>query len=76
MYGGLGLSAGETSAWQMALLVLGVFIGSVTWWLTLSSVVSSLRGRLKPLFYTIINKTAGLVLIGFGISLIAALFLK
>jgi threonine/homoserine/homoserine lactone efflux protein len=76
VYGGLGLSAGETSAWQMALLVLGVFIGSVTWWLTLSSVVSSLRGRLKPLFYTIINKTAGLVLIGFGISLIAALFLK
>jgi threonine/homoserine/homoserine lactone efflux protein len=76
VYGGLGLSAGETSAWQMALLVLGVFIGSVTWWLILSSVVSSLRGRLKPLFYTIINKTAGLVLIGFGISLIAALFLK
>ena len=74
VYGGLGLSAGETSTWQMALLVLGVFFGSIAWWLTLSSLVSLLRGRLKPVFYTIINKIAGMVLVGFGISLIAALF--
>ena len=74
VYGGLGLSAGETSPWQMALLVLGVFLGSIAWWLTLSSLVSLLRGRLKPVFYTIINKIAGVVLVGFGISLIAALF--
>jgi putative LysE/RhtB family amino acid efflux pump len=60
----------------MALLVLGVFIGSITWWLTLSGSVSLLRGRLKPLFYTIINKVAGLVLIGFGISLIAVIFIR
>ncbi len=74
VYGGLGLSAGETSTWQMVLLVLGVFFGSIAWWLTLSSLVSLLRGRLKPVFYTIINKIAGMVLVGFGISLIAALF--
>jgi len=74
VYGGLGLSAGETSTWQMGLLVLGVFFGSIAWWLTLSSLVSLLRGRLKPAFYTIINKLAGVVLLGFGISLIAALF--
>ncbi len=76
VYGGLGLSAGETSTWQMALLVLGVFIGSIAWWLTLSGLVSLLRGRLKPLFYTVINKVAGLVLIGFGISLIAVIFIR
>ena len=76
VYGGLGLSAGETNTWQMALLVLGVFIGSVAWWLTLSGLVSLLRGRLKPLFYTIINKAAGVVLVGFGISLIVGIFTK
>lgn len=76
VYGGLGLSAGETSTGLMAVLVLGVFIGSIAWWLTLSGLVSLLRGRLKPSFYMSINKIAGLVLIGFGISLIAGIFTK
>ena len=73
VYGGLGLSAGETRPWQMALLVLGVFLGSIAWWLTLSSMVSLLRGRLKPVFYTIINKIAGVVLAGYGIFLLIGL---
>jgi len=73
VYGGLGLSSAETSAWQMGLLVLGVFIGSIVWWLTLSSVVSLLRGRFKPQFYKIINKIAGVVLVVFGISLLVGL---
>lgn len=76
VYGGLGLSAGETSTGLMAVLVLGVFIGSIAWWLTLSGLVSLLRGRLKPIFYMRINKIAGLVLIGFGISLIVGIFTK
>ena len=76
VYGGLGLSAVETSTWQMVMLVLGVFIGSIVWWLTLSGLVSLLRGRLKPLFYTITNKVAGVILIGFGVSLIAGIFTK
>lgn len=76
VYGGLGLSAHETSAWMMALLVVGVFVGSITWWLILSGLVTLLRGRLKPTFYTIINKAAGVVLSGYGIALIAALFTK
>ncbi len=76
VYGGLGLSAGETSTGLMAVLVLGVFIGSIAWWLTLSGLVSLLRGRLKPSFYMRINKIAGLVLIGFGISLIVGIFTK
>jgi threonine/homoserine/homoserine lactone efflux protein len=76
VYGGLGLSAGETSTGLMAVLVLGVFFGSIAWWLTLSGLVSLLRGRLKPGFYMIINKIAGLVLIGFGISLIVGIFTK
>lgn len=69
VYGGLGLSAGETSPWQMALLVLGVFLGSIAWWLTLSSLVSLLRGRLNPIFYAIINKIAGVILAGYGVFL-------
>ncbi|MHB8806877.1 MAG: LysE family translocator [Anaerolineaceae bacterium] len=76
VYGGLGLSAEETSTGLMAVLVLGVFIGSIAWWLTLSGLVSLLRGRLKPIFYMRINKIAGLVLIGFGISLIVGIFTK
>jgi threonine/homoserine/homoserine lactone efflux protein len=74
MYAGLGFSEGQATYTHMAWMVLGVFCGSACWWLLLSSLVSLLRGRLKPLFYTIINKAAGLILVGFGVSLIAALF--
>ncbi|HOJ01845.1 MAG TPA: LysE family transporter [Anaerolineaceae bacterium] len=73
VYGGLGLGSAETSTWQMGLLVLGVFVGSVAWWLTLSSLVALLRGRFKPQFYKVINKIAGVVLVGFGVSLLLAL---
>ena len=76
VYAGLGLSEADTTVWSMGLLVLGVFCGSIAWWLLLSGLVSLLRGRLKPAFYKIINKSAGLILIGFGISLLVGLLGK
>lgn len=74
VYAGLGFVEGQASMKQMVGLVLGVFCGSACWWLLLSSLVSLLRGHLKPAFYSIINKVAGVILVDFGISLIAAIF--
>lgn len=76
VYGGLGVSAEDAGIWRMALLVLGVFFGSITWWLILSGSVSLLRGKLKPLFYTVINKAAGVVLTGYGVYLIVGIFIR
>ena len=46
IFAGLGLSGG--SALEAALLTLGVFLGSATWWVGLTFAVSRLRSRLTP----------------------------
>jgi threonine/homoserine/homoserine lactone efflux protein len=52
------------------LLVLGVFCGSVFWWLTLSTLVNLLRQRLNASVIYFINKAAALTIAGFGVYLI------
>jgi threonine/homoserine/homoserine lactone efflux protein len=56
-----------------AALVVGVFLGSATWWLTLSGVVGSVRGRFNARWMRWVNRIAGVVIFGFGA---AALILK
>jgi len=54
-----------------AALVLGVFGGSVAWWLALTAAVDRLRERLGAIHLTWINRVAGMVLVAFGLVLIA-----
>jgi len=70
-----GLRLGETdgSYFSATFMVLGVFIGSAAWWLTLSTGVSLLREKFTPDLLTWINRLAGMVIIVFGLL---ALFLK
>ena len=49
-----------------AVLVLGVFLGSGLWWLSLSSFTGLFRKRFSTKITSIINKTAGAVIIAFG----------
>jgi threonine/homoserine/homoserine lactone efflux protein len=53
-------------------LVLGVFLGSAAWWLTLSGIVGLLRERFTPVWMVWVNRLAGLIVFGFGL---VALFL-
>jgi threonine/homoserine/homoserine lactone efflux protein len=59
-----GASGGFGSA---ALLVLGVFIGSASWWLLLSGGVGLLRDRFNALWLRWVNRVAGLIIAGFGV---------
>ncbi len=62
----VGLGVGETnyfSAWSM---VSGVFFGSALWWLLLSGVTSLLRTRLDSGQLVWINRSSGLIILGFG----------
>lgn len=70
-----GLQLGETDGnyASASLMVLGVFLGSATWWLTLSTGVSLLREKFTPALLIWVNRLAGFIIFAFGI---AALFLK
>jgi threonine/homoserine/homoserine lactone efflux protein len=70
-----GLRLGETDGNYLSatLMVLGVFLGSASWWLTLSTGVSLLREKFTPALLTWVNRLAGGIIFAFGLL---ALFLK
>jgi len=49
------------------LLVVGVFVGSSTWWLTLSWLVGLVREKFTPAWMMWVNRFAGVMIFGFGI---------
>lgn len=53
-----------------AFLVLGVFLGSGLWWLSLSTFTGVFRKRFSTGVISIINKVAGTVIILFGLTTI------
>lgn len=59
---------------EIGLLLLGLFVGSVTWWICLSSVTAALRGRLSAGVLGTVNKTAAAVLTGFGLLALMRVF--
>ncbi len=55
-----------------ALLVLGTFAGSASWWLVLTSAVHLLRARFDERSLHWLNRVSGAVLIAFGLSSLAS----
>jgi threonine/homoserine/homoserine lactone efflux protein len=70
---GAGLSAARPDYGSAALLVGGIFMGSALWWLLLSGAVSIFRSRITPVALQWINRTAGAVILGFGVFALASL---
>lgn len=70
IFAGMGLmhAGGEPS--QSMALVLGVFSGSLLWWLILSGGVGGLRRHIPRAALPWINRFAGALLIGFGAAAI------
>ncbi len=64
--------AREGGAPSVALLVLGVFLGSAAWWTLLTGVVAAARTRLRPSLLAGITRASGAGLIAFGIAASAA----
>jgi threonine/homoserine/homoserine lactone efflux protein len=72
---GLGVLAGEApSFFAAAFVVLGVFCGSAVWWLTLSTIVGILHGRINDRVIRIINEISGLLIATFGIAVLLHLW--
>ncbi|MDR3515953.1 MAG: LysE family transporter [Azospirillaceae bacterium] len=65
----IGIFAGfgiDVSGADALVLVGGVFLGSSLWWLMLSSGVNMVRDHLTSRSLDVINRTAGIALLGFG----------
>lgn len=67
IFAGLGLANKAGNTLSAGVLVLGVFIGSASWWLLLSGGVSLLRTRFRPAGMNWVNRISGLVILGFGL---------
>jgi threonine/homoserine/homoserine lactone efflux protein len=73
IFAGMGLASQQGDFWAAAALVLGVFCGSAAWWLLLSGGVALFRSRFTPTALRWVNRTAGVVILGFGIWMLAEL---
>jgi len=67
IFAGLGLSAAGGNYNTSLLLVLGVFLGSALWWLTLSTGVGLLRSKFNQTAMRWVNRISGAAIIAFGI---------
>ena len=70
LFAGLGVTSGASA--DAALVVLGVLLGSSTWWVVLTTVVGTLRTRVTPRWIHRINVASGVVIGAFAVVAIAA----
>jgi threonine/homoserine/homoserine lactone efflux protein len=54
--------------WLTVFLVVGIFCGSMAWWIVLSSIVNHFRGRFNDRILQSMNRFAGLAIGGFGVA--------
>ncbi len=74
IFAGLGVASEGGNYFSAGLLVFGVFLGSILWWLSLSSGVSILRTKFNAHGLRWVNRISGIIITGFG--LLALLSLK
>ena len=76
IFASLGL-AGEEATWGRAsLLVFGVWVGSLSWWLALSLGASAFRASFDARFLAWINRGSGGILLLSGAGLLALLVFR
>jgi threonine/homoserine/homoserine lactone efflux protein len=74
LFAGLGLTG--TGGADAALLVLGVFLGSTSWWVILTAVVASLRTRVTLGALTWVNRISGAAILAFGVVAIVGALIR
>ncbi len=74
IFAGLGLASQARNYREAGLLVAGVFIGSASWWLILSSLANLFRGRMDAAALTWVNRVSGVVIVIFGAAALWGVF--
>lgn len=76
LFAGLTGLAGKAATYVNAgVLVSGVFIGSMTWWFTLTSIVGFLHARIDARVMRVINHGSGIVVALFGMMVLLRLLI-
>lgn len=75
VFAGLGLVEQGGDYAGAVSLVLGVFLGSALWWITLSGSVGLFRARMTAGFLRSVNLASGMIIVGFGLAALAAALL-
>jgi len=73
IFAGLGLVGAGVNYTSASFLVLGVFIGSSSWWLILSGSVSLFRKKFTSTGMQIVNRISGIIITGFGLFALISL---
>jgi threonine/homoserine/homoserine lactone efflux protein len=76
IFAAVGLTGAEATLGRAAILVLGVWVGSLLWWLALSFGVGFFFRSFEPRDLTWINRGSGAIIFLSGAALLADLFAK
>ena len=75
IFAGLGIVSTTGNFASIAALVLGVFTGSILWWVILSGAIGSLRNKFTVQGLQWINRISGILIIGFGLAVLLSLII-
>jgi threonine/homoserine/homoserine lactone efflux protein len=73
VFAGLGLAGAKGSAESAGILVLGVFLGSGFWWLSLVSILTLFKRRFRHHELQWVNRLAGVIIVGSGVLALLSL---
>jgi len=73
VFAGLGLAGAKGSAESAGILVLGVFLGSGLWWLSLVGILTLFKRRFQHHELQWVNRLAGIMIAGFGVLALLSL---
>lgn len=73
IFAGLGVADIVGNAGAGVVMVLGVFLGSAIWWLTLSTGVSLLRHRFNTRWMLWVNRLSGVIILAFAAAILVDL---
>jgi len=74
VFAGLGIGTIQTDYLSSLILVIGVFVGSGLWWLTLSTIVHLLGKRFNTKGLIWVNKVSGIVILIFGFIVLVSIW--
>lgn len=75
IFAGLGIGTVGQGYLSAGLLVVGIFTGSMLWWLILSGAVSRLRNKFDAKKLKWVNRLSGMIIAGFGVLSLATIVL-
>ena len=71
VFAAVGVVDPDPSRLHASLLVCGVFVGSMSWWLLITDIVGSVRSRTSPLLVRRMSEVSGVLIALFGLGLVA-----